>query len=355
MGSQMLFQSGVGTLNLFGSYASDAAFVTANGTAINGYAYYNTTSNTVRAYINSGWINLQADTRDAKLLHNASIAVSVAANALTVAIKTAGGSDPSVNDPVIVVFRSATSTTGTYSFVTLTAASSIVVPSGTTIGTVSGASTYLYCYLLNNAGAIETALSLSYFDDGSTHSTTAVAGGTGSGTLYSTTARSNVATRVAARFLISEAAAGTWATAPTEISPLPFAFQSPQVRFSQGGGQSVNGAATITWGAADVVYDNWGMFVDGNDNWVVKVAGLYSIGFTIRWGATAVSIQTNVAVNGTAARIQGAITGSASNISAFSVVQQVRLAAGDTVSMVANTGGAISTNDTTFFMSWISI
>jgi hypothetical protein len=54
----LFYQSGIGTLNLFGSYASDAAFVAANGTAVNGYAYYNTTLNAFRAYGNSGWRTL---------------------------------------------------------------------------------------------------------------------------------------------------------------------------------------------------------------------------------------------------------------------------------------------------------
>lgn len=46
----------VGSVVSFAEYASDAAFVTANGAAENGDAYYNTTDNKVRIYENGAWV-----------------------------------------------------------------------------------------------------------------------------------------------------------------------------------------------------------------------------------------------------------------------------------------------------------
>lgn len=65
---------------------------------------------------------------------NLSLAASVATNALTIAIKTDSGSDPSAADPVLIPYRSATASTGTYALRSITAASSITVPSGATLG-----------------------------------------------------------------------------------------------------------------------------------------------------------------------------------------------------------------------------
>lgn len=47
--------AGVGTTELE-SHASDAAYVTANGTATNGDIYYNSTDNKVRIYENGAWV-----------------------------------------------------------------------------------------------------------------------------------------------------------------------------------------------------------------------------------------------------------------------------------------------------------
>lgn len=54
--------------NSLASYASDAAFVAAKGSAAtNGDAYYNTSTDYLRAYINGAWMNLVAEARPAAI------------------------------------------------------------------------------------------------------------------------------------------------------------------------------------------------------------------------------------------------------------------------------------------------
>ncbi len=67
-------------------------------------------------------------------LVNGTLVESHSGNAATYAIKDANGNDPSVASPVYVAFRSATATSGTYSILTLTAATSITISSGSSVG-----------------------------------------------------------------------------------------------------------------------------------------------------------------------------------------------------------------------------
>lgn len=158
-------------------------------------------------------------------LTNLALACSVAASALTIALKGKDGNDPSVSNIVKVGFRNATSATGTYSQRTVTAALSVVISSGSTLGNTSAVNEYLYVYLIDNAGTIAIAVSTTKFDDGSIQSSTAEGGAGGADTrtvLYSTSALTNKAVRLIARLKSNQTVAGTWGTAISEISLIPF-------------------------------------------------------------------------------------------------------------------------------------
>jgi hypothetical protein len=78
-------------------------------------------------------------------LINGKLVASVAANAATFAIKTLAGADPSATDPVGVMFPDA-------SLLWITAALSLTVPSGATLGTYAGWPFRLWFAVINNAG-----------------------------------------------------------------------------------------------------------------------------------------------------------------------------------------------------------
>lgn len=154
---------------------------------------------------------------------NYSFTATVAANALTFALKNKAATDPTNQNAVNLNFRSSTATTGTYVTRSVAAALSVVVPASTTLGMTSAVPGYVYLYAIDNAGTVELAVSLSNsIDEATLQTTVAISGGASATVLYSTTARSNVAVRLLGRILISEAVAGTWATAPTEVSVTPF-------------------------------------------------------------------------------------------------------------------------------------
>lgn len=139
------------------------------------------------------------------------VAASVSANALTVSIS------PTVRD-----FRSTTLGSGVVNTRTLAAPATMVVPSGATLGTISGQLSKIALLLLDNAGTLEAAVvNLAggvNLDESGLISTTAVsAGATSASVVYSTTARSNVPYRVQGIIESTQTTAGTWATAPSLI------------------------------------------------------------------------------------------------------------------------------------------
>jgi hypothetical protein len=172
------------------------------------------------------WATVASAPTSSYELTNLGLAAAVSASALTINLKQFDGSAPSTGTSAVNGgFRNATAATGQYAEVSVTAALSLVISSGSTMGTTSGVVSYLYVYLINNAGTAELAASSYLFDEGSIVTTVAEggAGAADSGTtMYSTTARTGVACRLIGRIKSTQATAGTWASAPSEISLVPF-------------------------------------------------------------------------------------------------------------------------------------
>lgn len=159
----------------------------------------------------------------AGVIQNLSLAFSVAASALTIALKTRAGANASATDPISAAMRNATLATGDFIVRNVTAALSLVVPSTATLGHSSAVAGDLYHYVIDNAGTLEPAVSMKYFGQQGIASTTAIAAASNSATtMYSTTARSNVAFRCVGHTIDTQATAGTWAAVPTTVELAPF-------------------------------------------------------------------------------------------------------------------------------------
>lgn len=141
------------------------------------------------------------------------ITASVGSNALTITL-----------NPTTLDFRDATLGSGTVNTRTVSSAISVVVSSGSTLGTVNAVQNRLVVLAIDNAGTVElavaNAIGIGNIDETGVISTTAE-GGVGaadsSSIIYSTTARSNVPYRVVGFVESTQATAGTWATAPSKI------------------------------------------------------------------------------------------------------------------------------------------
>jgi hypothetical protein len=159
---------------------------------------------------------------------NATIATSVAANALTIALKQKAGTDCSTGSAACNIgFRSDTATSGVYNRRQQTAALSLVISSGSTLGMRSGVSGVIWVYAIDSdgAGTIKLGASLIKYDEG-TEITTVAEGGAGAAdagnVLYSDAVYTLKPIRLIGKVTISEATAGTWATQATEVTTAPF-------------------------------------------------------------------------------------------------------------------------------------
>lgn len=152
---------------------------------------------------------------------------SISGNALTAAVKTYAGTDPSATDPVFVVFRDATLTTAGYYERSITAALSVVASSGSTLGTVSAQASRIRCVAMDNAGAVVLGLynpwvnstkSLKGINEGLVYSSTAEGGAGAADTaqvIYTTSAQTSKAIREVSYMDSTQTTAGTWAQAIT--------------------------------------------------------------------------------------------------------------------------------------------
>lgn len=158
-------------------------------------------------------------------IQNLSLAFTVAASALTCNIKTRAAATPTSTAPVAVSMRSATIGSGVFNARTITAALSLVISSGSTLGHTSAVASRIYWYLIDNAGTLELAASTKFFGQQGII-TTVAEGGAGAAdsasVMYSTTARAGVAFRCVGRTIDTQATAGTWAAVPSTIELAPF-------------------------------------------------------------------------------------------------------------------------------------
>lgn len=220
------------------------------------------------------------------VLLNGLVVTSVGSNALTIAIKGADGNDPSASNPVFVAFRSATLGTAGFTVRKITAALSMTVSSGSTLGHASGSACHLFAYLIDNSGTVEVAVSNLPPDYPGTFANTRListtaeggAGAADSATgIYSTTGRSNVPWVCVAMCKSTQTTAGTWAANMTQVDQAPFKIPANIFIVTKSGGQNV---ATATW--TKVTFDVEALDADGvfdttNSRYTPNIAGVISL------------------------------------------------------------------------------
>lgn len=189
---------------------------------------------------------------------NGTISASRSGSAETIAIKTFAGTDPSATDPVYFIFRNATAGTGDYTVLSATAALSVTVSSGSTLGMTNSTPARIWLTVFNDGGTLrlgvvntQTSTGIYPLRDQVLASSTAE-GGAGAadsaGVIYTGTAVSAKAMRVIGYLEYTLATVGTWGTAPSVIQLYSAAVALPgsviQVQRSQSG--AVATGTTVT-------------------------------------------------------------------------------------------------------------
>lgn len=174
---------------------------------------------------------------------NIGLTASVAANAMTISIKGSDGNDPSASNTVNINFRNVTPGNGTPTNIAITAATSLVISSGSTLGVASATPFKVWIVAFNDGGTVRLgamvattlvsgALSQYPLASWGIASSTAEGGGGGADsaqTFYTGTAVASKAYTVLGylSFETGLATAGTWSSAPTRVqtfdasTPLP--------------------------------------------------------------------------------------------------------------------------------------
>lgn len=241
------------------------------------------------------WVAVASAPSSSQEISNLGIATSVASSALTIALKQADGStDPGAAAASVKVgMRSATLTSGLYNQRSATAALSLVISSGSTLGQVSAQATTIWVYLIDNAGALELAVSNFLFTEGQVKSTTAEggAGAADSATvLYSTTARTNVPIRLIGKIVNTQTTAGTWASAGTVLQVGDFG----QVAASESINFSADTSTTAATTSAPYIYtnvlnDSHSGYAVGTGRYTIPAPGFYLVHGQIYVGSTSIT------------------------------------------------------------------
>lgn len=161
---------------------------------------------------------------------NGAIQASVAGSALTVAIKTLAGADPSPADPVHVLVRNSSAASGDYTVMTVMAATSVVVSSGSTLGVPANNTPFrIWVVGFNDAGTFRLGVinclsgTSIYPLSGNGYASSSAEGGAGAAdsaqTFYTSAAVSGRA-YTALGFMTWDsglASIGAWAAAPTRV------------------------------------------------------------------------------------------------------------------------------------------
>jgi hypothetical protein len=166
------------------------------------------------------------------VISNLGLSASVAANALTITLTTAAGGTPAGGDAVSIPFRSPTAATGTITQRSVTAATTLVISSGSTLGTANTTPFRIWIVAFDDGGTIRLGavnclnssrnlFALRQFGVASSTAEGGAGAADSAHVFYTGTAVSSKAYTILGYMEWSSGltTAGTWATSATHVAP----------------------------------------------------------------------------------------------------------------------------------------
>jgi hypothetical protein len=152
--SQVVYNAGANTLAVYPPLG-EALFGASNGVP---FSLPSGAKLKFQKYLKSTWIYTDLSTWSSPLqsgFSNLGLKASIAANALTIALKGKDGNDPSATNPVRIAFRNATLTAGDSAVLSVTAPLSLVISSGSTLGVASISGSFrIWVAAFNDGGTV---------------------------------------------------------------------------------------------------------------------------------------------------------------------------------------------------------
>lgn len=281
---------------------------------------------------------------------NLELVASVGSSALTIDIKTSAGTDASATDPIFIGFGDATLANGNFSIVSLAAALGITIPSTATMGQSSGIEADIYVYAINSAGTIKIGVAGIQLDETLLHSSVAIGTGSdSSNVLYSDAIYSNIRIRCIGRARNTQATAGTWATAPSNLSLQPLPVEFVGCAYSSNSGQNIEDTTPEVILFEDKEYDSHNAYDTTTGLWTAPVAckvsayALLTLAATGQFSGTEIW-DVRIYKNGSEIKRFQTSPNSSVAVKPVSIYAEVNLAKGDTIAFWARQNSTITLN-----------
>ncbi len=152
------------------------------------------------------------------LINNLSFYAGVGSNTMSLSLSGFDGSALSLANYATIVFHGADNALGVMNRRKITSDTSITIPSGATLGFLSGDETPVYLYAVDSGAGVVLGVCRMQLNENEMHTSVALTSASDApNVLYTDSVQTAKPVRLLAKIISTQATAGLWATAPTKI------------------------------------------------------------------------------------------------------------------------------------------